>query len=136
MRLLHTTFLTALLLSVGGFATAASLDYQSLESYSPKPGAARLATSPQVRPAAPHYLWEVRKGTSLKETLQAWSKAAGWQDLNWEAHQDDVTFEADAKFQGDFVSAVKQLLKALPPSVKLKADIFHENRLLVIGDRL
>ena len=136
MRLLHTSLLTAILLSVSTISAAASLDYQSLETYSPKPGAARLAPAPQVRPSAPHYLWEVRKGTSLKETLQAWAKAAGWQDVSWEAHQDDLTFEADAKFQGDFVSAVKQLLKALPPSVKLKADVFHENRLLVIGDRL
>lgn len=61
--------------------------------------------------------WVVRSGMSLREVLVSWTQFAGWQ-LVWDM-ADDFALGADARFTGEFDSAVTQLIDAIAQSGEL-----------------
>ncbi|SFQ01419.1 toxin co-regulated pilus biosynthesis Q family protein [Tranquillimonas alkanivorans] len=76
--------------------------------------------------------WRTERGSSLRETLDAWSQHAGYQ-LIWEAPYDyDLT--ANATIEGSFLDAVGKTLSAFehatPP---IRGAVFPENQVLVIS---
>lgn len=77
-------------------------------------------------------VWRVERGASLKDTLEAWSLRAGWQPPIWPADQKEVELGASAEFNGDFASAVYELFKALPPTVKLRPSLFTVNKYFLL----
>lgn len=82
-------------------------------------------------PAAEN-VWRVERGALLKDTLEAWSLRAGWQPPIWPADQKEVELGASAEFTGDFASAVYELFKALPPTVKLRPSLFTVNKYFLL----
>lgn len=68
-------------------------------------------TEPASQEAAPQLsqprIWEAKRGSSLKETLDSWSKQANV-TLTWQA-QDDVKLNSDILISGTFDNAVKVL---------------------------
>ncbi len=68
-------------------------------------------TEPASNESAPQLsqprIWEAKRGSSLKETLDSWSKQANV-TLTWQA-QDDVKLNSDILISGTFDNAVKVL---------------------------
>ena len=93
-------------------------------------------TAPVVLPPAssrhvPAEVWSVHREAELRDVLYGWSTRAGW-SLVWDSEY-SYQMQADAVFEGDYVSAVKQLFAALgkinPP---LYPQIYQGNRVLVV----
>lgn len=76
----------------------------ALESAKTEPASQQEAASPQL--SQPR-IWEAKRGSSLKDTLDSWSKQANV-TLNWQA-QDDVKLNSDILISGTFDNAIKVL---------------------------
>lgn len=108
------------------FAQQAPSGYVSLDAYQP-PAARTAVTKPQA------VSFEVMRGASLRATLEQWTNAAGWQPLTWNLPDDtDFTLGASAKFEGDFVSAMRSLMNALSPEAQIRVRFVHANRLVIV----
>jgi hypothetical protein len=98
--------------------------------FNPQPQASAVLSSPPPAAAA---AFEVRRGETLRATLQRWTEQAGWQPLAWMLDSDmDYELQASATFSGDFVSSVQALVDAIGTQVPLRAQFHHGNRLLVL----
>lgn len=76
----------------------------ALESAKTEPASQQEAASPQL--SQPR-IWEAKRGSSLKETLDTWTKQANVA-LTWTA-QDDVKLNSDILISGTFDNAIKVL---------------------------
>jgi hypothetical protein len=77
----------------------------------------------------------VESGYMLHSTLNAWAEATGW-TVAW--HSDhDYQIEAAATFEGDFVQATSELIRAMRdarPSITV--DYYKGNNVIVISNKL
>jgi hypothetical protein len=73
--------------------------------------------------------WEIRAGESVKRSLDDWRKRAGW-DMVWQ-YDGDFIAQAGATFNGDFQSAVKSLVAAMPESINMKIEL-ASNKLVYV----
>ncbi|MEE5177084.1 TcpQ domain-containing protein [Pseudomonas alliivorans] len=65
---------------------------------------------------------------TLRRALTKWAKRAGWQ-LVWDASE-DVPLDVTAKFNGDFVTAVRAVFRSLSADVKLVGLTYKDNTVL------
>lgn len=73
------------------------------------------------------------KGDSLRETLDNWTKSAGWQPLIWNLPENvDYTLGASASFNGDFPSIISEFVDALGADAKFKVLINSSNNVISI----
>ena len=119
MKKLLATGLLGVLLQASAFASPPK-GYVPLDDY-----AASLSGVNAV--------FEAYRGASLRETLQRWASAAGWQEVVWKLPADtDFTLGAAARFQGDFLSATRSLVNALGAEANLRVRFHHANRVVVV----
>ena len=87
---------------------------------------------PPVAPGAPQK-WVVTRNASLKETLKAWSKAAGWEAPVFNLpEKKDYTLQAYMEHVGDFLSAVAALFEALPENVPVTGEARVANKVIIV----
>lgn len=65
--------------------------------------------------------WEIKAGESIKRNLDSWRTRAGW-EMVWQ-YDGDFIAQAGATFTGDFQSAVKSLVFALPENINMKIEL-------------
>jgi hypothetical protein len=74
-------------------------------------------------------------GYDLRVTLESWAAATGW-TVNWQS-EFKYQIEADATFQGDFVQATTDLIKAMSAArPTITVDFYAANRVVVISNTL
>jgi Toxin co-regulated pilus biosynthesis protein Q. len=74
-------------------------------------------------------------GYDLRVTLESWAAATGW-TVNWQS-EFKYQIEADATFQGDFVKATSDLIKAMSDArPTITVDFYSANRVVVISNTL
>lgn len=120
MKKLLATGLLGVLLQASALAASPPSGYVSLDDYAASPSGASA-------------VFETYRGASLRETLQRWAQAAGWQEVVWKLPADtDFTLGAAARFQGDFLSATRSLVNALGAEANLRVRFHHANRVVVV----
>lgn len=88
---------------------------------------------PPVQPPAPVVqTWDVKAGESIRNTIDQWRRVAGW-EMVW-SFEGDYTAQASATFQGDFQTALRNLMNALPDSVEIKIDL-AANKLVYVSKK-
>ena len=91
--------------------------------------AQRLATSAQATRV--DGTWIARQGQTLRATLEAWGREAGWR-VAWRADH-EFTLMASAEFQGSFEDAAGTLIEAFAnASPPIFGRFYKGNRVLVI----
>lgn len=91
--------------------------------------AQRLATGAQA--ARVDGAWIARQGQTLRATLEAWGREAGWR-VAWRADH-EYTLMASAEFQGSFEDAAGTLIEAFAnASPPIFGRLYSGNRVLVI----
>ena len=91
--------------------------------------AQRLATSAQATRV--DGTWIARQGQTLRATLEAWGREAGWR-VAWRADH-EFTLMASAEFQGSFEDAAGTLIEAFAnASPPIFGRFYRGNRVLVI----
>jgi hypothetical protein len=91
--------------------------------------AQRLATSAQA--ARVDGTWVARQGQTLRATLEAWGREAGWR-IAWRSDH-EYTLMASAEFQGTFEDAAGTLIEAFAnASPPIFGRFYSGNRVLVI----
>jgi len=91
---------------------------------------AQDASKSGATPAAASY-WKVPRDAQLQTVLTDWCRRAGW-TLVWQSEY-SYRIEAEANFNGDFVSAVTSMLTALSNvSPPIYPEIYKGNRVVVI----
>jgi hypothetical protein len=74
-------------------------------------------------------------GYDLRVTLESWAAATGW-TVNWQS-EFKYQIEADATFQGDFVQATTDLIKAMSDArPTITVDFYAANHVVVISNTL
>lgn len=74
-------------------------------------------------------------GYDLRVTLESWAAATGW-TVNWQS-EFKYQIEADATFQGDFVQATTDLIRAMSDArPTITVDFYSANRVVVISNTL
>ncbi len=80
--------------------------------------------------------WDITKGSSLKNTLAAWCKQAGCDDVSWELtdadNTDDFKFSNNITYNGTFARAVYRLSNDMKEIMPFKPVYYTENRILRI----
>jgi hypothetical protein len=90
-------------------------------------------SNPRVEAEQSGALFEVARGASLRQTLGRWSRIAGWQDVVWQLPEDtDFSVGASARFQGDFVGAIRSLMAAIGPETNIRVRVHYGNNVLVV----
>jgi len=91
---------------------------------------AKITTPPKPLPEP----WAISANdATLRRALNKWVQRAGWQ-LVWDASV-DVPINVDAKFTGDFNTAVKHLFQSLSAAdVNLSAVLYSGNRVLRVTE--
>lgn len=85
-------------------------------------------------PAKPVQVWVARQGTSLRKTLEEWCRTVEWRVV-WEPDDLDYPLPAGRTLEGDFETAVKELLKPYAQARRVPlADGYVGNRVLVITE--
>jgi hypothetical protein len=84
-----------------------------------------VATTPAPEAGDKHVVWEARKGDSLKETLESWSKTGGF-DVTWSAMH-DYTLESDVLVAGEISTALKSLINDGMSKEEAPEIIFKRN---------
>jgi hypothetical protein len=75
--------------------------------------------------------WIARQGQTLRATLEAWGREAGWR-IAWRADH-EFTLMASAEFQGSFEDAAATLIEAFAnASPPIFGRFYSGNRVLVI----
>lgn len=76
-------------------------------------------------------VWIARQGQTLRATLEAWAREAGWR-IAWRADH-EYTLMASAEFQGSFEDAAGTLIEAFAnASPPIFGRLYTGNRVLVI----
>lgn len=77
------------------------------------------------------HAWRIHAGRTLRQTIEEWATAATYQVVWHASHGFDI--EADARFQGDFLTAVKTLFEGYGAAdAPLYVDAYPDQHLLVI----
>lgn len=120
--------LVAVLLSGAAYASEpVPAGYLPLDDYN----AQLEAAAPQKVPG--NRIFEATRGASLRTTLDTWAQSAAWQPVVWQLPAEtDFTLGAEARFDGDFLSATKALINALGAEANLRVRFHHANRVLVV----
>jgi len=119
MRLACTLLLA---LSLPTLALAQPSGYRALEELGDTRQEAR-----QIR------VFEARAGESVKTTLTRWSVAAGWAKPGWQLPGDsDFALASTARFEGDFKTATRSLISALPSGTGLAVRFDEPGRRAVV----
>jgi len=96
------------------------------------PSAQMPASPPPAPPSPPAPHWKITPG-SLRSQLQAWTATAQYQ-LIWKASH-DYQLEAQADFQGDFVSAIKGLFAGLQHGGHaLRVTVYTTNNVIEVAE--
>jgi hypothetical protein len=75
--------------------------------------------------------WVARQGQTLRETLEAWGREAGWR-IAWRADHEYILM-ASAEFHGTFEDAAGTLIEAFAnASPPIFGRLYSGNRVLVI----
>lgn len=136
----YKKFAGFLIIGMTSLPSFAQSDYIQLEEFPYGGTAVQAVTLPAVVPGGSSSMiesqsaWQVQKGQTLRQVLDAWRKKAGWQEVVWKASNSDFVLEANAKFTGSFLDAVDGLFKAIPPETGIKASVYTSNNLIVIED--
>lgn len=110
-------------------AQSAPTGYRSLD----EPETTVATSQEAANPSAPN-TYVAERGTSLRTTLEQWSKKAGWQPISWKLPEDlDFTLGAQGVFNGDFVTATRAFINSLGTEAELHVQFNQGNRLLVVG---
>lgn len=96
-------------------------------------------TQPDVRPASPVVqirpvpeTWVGDEGSTLRESIEAWGKKAGWRVI-WEKGADDYPLLAPVRFQGAFDEAASAFIKLYEKAKKpLLVDIQATQKLIYV----
>ena len=65
---------------------------------------------PPPPPPKPKPVWEARPGESLQQTIERWSRTAGYK-VDWRASGLDYPIDAPLRFQGSYEEAVYEIFK-------------------------
>jgi hypothetical protein len=77
----------------------------------------------------------VEEGYMLHGTLSTWAEATGWKVI-WNSEH-DYLIEANATFDGDFVKASSDLIKAMGDArPQITVDYYQGNKVIVISNKL
>lgn len=102
----------------------------------PVSSSAAVATPPTapLPTIAAQPLWVLSSGKSIKTSLDAWTRTAGWH-LSWEVPSDYLV-TIGATFKGDFKSAVSNFFKTAQASgIAIEGRLSEGNKTLrVLGD--
>jgi hypothetical protein len=77
-------------------------------------------------------VWQIKAGEDLNQVLGTWAHKAGWTL----AYNTDIVYpmQANAQINGDFVSAVSELIKAIHADPRPYATFYKANQALVVSD--
>ena len=87
------------------------------------PAAPALVVATEAPPAAapPGAAFEAKAGDSLRETLVAWSRKAGWSAVEWRLPGGlDFTLEISGFYPGDYMEATRAFIDALGCEAELR----------------
>lgn len=88
--------------------------------------------SPPLAPSSEN--WVVMAGSSLKDTLEGWSRVSGW-TLIWDSPV-DYRMRASATFRGEFEQSASRLIDSIYNSNPELSATFHRgNRVLHIQNQ-
>lgn len=107
----------------------------------PPPAAATTATYgvPSVRLTEPASAmaetWDAPVGSTLKQSVDAWAKRAGWQVI-WEAADLDYPIEAALHFRGTFAEAIAQVFPLYDGARRsFVVDVNSSQRIVAVAER-
>jgi hypothetical protein len=81
--------------------------------------------------ASTNTAWRIHAGSTLRKSIETWASAARYQVV-WHARH-GFNIEANATFQGDFLTATKSLFDGYGASESpLYVDVYPDQRLLVV----
>lgn len=79
-------------------------------------------------------IFEARAGDSLRSTLNAWSKRAGWAAPQWKIPAEtDFAMGATIRFEGDYKTATRAFINALGSDASLQVSFDVPSRSAVIS---
>lgn len=93
--------------------------YVSIDDVAVEKGIGALAIPPPVteviaEPAPAKPIFVAKEGASLRDTLERWTKEAGWAKVSWKLPSDlDFTLGMAGTYEGDFMTATRQFVDAL-----------------------
>jgi len=76
-------------------------------------------------------VWEIKSGQSIRQCLDEWRIRAGW-EMVWN-YDGKFSAQASAKFEGNFESAVRSLVQALPDEMNMKIELTGNKLIYVTG---
>lgn len=85
-------------------ATASSAATTAAAKEKPK----GLDVKPQAMPSKPKETWTVPAGSTLRETVEAWAKRAGWH-VDWQPEDLNYGISGSIRIEGSFEDAIGQL---------------------------
>lgn len=92
-----------------------------------------ISVMDEAQPVHHDGVWLVRKGSTLRQVLEEWSAAAGWQKPLWTDGAVDFPIKASATFTGDWpqvaVDLMGHFVNAKPA---LRARVSKGNRIITI----
>lgn len=81
-------------------------------------------------------IFEARAGDSLRATLSAWSKKAGWSEPQWFVPKGaDFALGSTVRFEGDYKTATRSFVSALGAEANLKVSFDVPQRRAVLSLR-
>ena len=83
-----------------------------------------------VLPAGSNYVWKVRKGFTLQETVKSWGEQVNW-NVVWDSDR-DFEIQSEVAFSGSFVDAASDLIDAFAKADPPVIGTFYKNNTLVI----
>lgn len=81
-------------------------------------------------PVEDNYIWKVRKGYTLQETVKSWGEQVGW-TVVWDSDR-DFEIQSEVSFSGSFVDAATGLINAFAEADPPVVGTFYKNNTLVI----
>ncbi len=93
---------------------------------------ANVQVAAEVIEATPEvvYIWKVRKGFTLQETIKSWGEQAGWTVI-WDSDR-DFNIQSEVSFSGSFVDAASDLIGAFEEADPPVIGTFYKNNTLVV----
>lgn len=77
-----------------------------------------------------NYIWKVRQGFTLQETMKSWGEQVGWTVI-WDTDR-DYDIQSEVSFSGSFVDASSDLINAFAEADPPVIGTFYKNNTLVI----
>jgi len=102
-------------------------DAQEIQFSIGTPPSAPALPLPPPPAVVPVEVWQVKRASYLHETMRQWAARAGWTLVWGLGEHEDLRFEAENKFYGDYKTVITKLFDSFPPSVRINAELRPDN---------